>query len=178
MATRAERKALLFLGVVAALGATARVARLYRSELPADQAGKAALQAQIEAADSARRSKFGKGSKGAGGHGATRRRHAGDNVPRKVDLDVASEPEIEALRGIGPSLARRIVADRDSFGPFGSAAGLRRVRGVGPALVAKLDTSVTFSLVPRPMNTVIPGLNEAPRAPFRRPKRLERDTLP
>ena len=108
-----------------------------------------------------------------------RRPQPGIALSRKVDLDVASEPEIEALRGIGPSLARRIVADRDSFGPFGSTAGLRRVRGVGAALVARLDSSVTFSLVPRPMNTVIPGLTEAPRARVRRrSKRTERDTLP
>ena len=179
MATRAERRALLLLGLVAALGASVRAVRLYRSDLPEDQTGKAALQSQIEAADSARRSKFAKGKKGAGKRGAGFRTQAGIALSRKVDLDVASEPEIEALRGIGPSLARRIVADRDSFGPFGSTAGLRRVRGVGAALVARLDSSVTFSLVPRPMNTVIPGLTEAPRARVRRrSKRTERDTLP
>jgi competence protein ComEA len=87
-----------------------------------------------------------------------------------VDLDVAGEPEIEALRGIGPSLARRIVADRDSFGPFGSLEGFKRVRGVGDGLVAKLDTTVTFSLLPRPMNTVVQPSRH-------RPKKHVRDTL-
>jgi hypothetical protein len=42
---------------------------------------------------------------------------------------VATEKEIEALRHIGPTLAKRIVADRDSFGPFGSMDGLKRVKG-------------------------------------------------
>jgi competence ComEA-like helix-hairpin-helix protein len=88
-------------------------------------------------------------------------------------MDVASADEIESLRHIGPSLARRIVADRDSFGPFGSREELLRVKGIGPSMVAKLDSAVTFSLLPRPKNTVIPRRSELPKAP-RKPHR--RDT--
>jgi len=62
-----------------------------------------------------------------------------------VDLDQASEREIDALPRVGPALARRIVAHRDSFGPFGSMAALRRVKGVGPATVERLAPLVTFS---------------------------------
>ncbi len=91
-----------------------------------------------------------------------------------VDLDVATEKEIEALRHIGPTLAKRIVADRDFFGPFGSMDGLKRVKGVGPSMVAKLDSAVTFSLVPRPTNRVISRPSELPKA--RRKPHL-RDTL-
>jgi competence ComEA-like helix-hairpin-helix protein len=90
----------------------------------------------------------------------------------KVDLDVATEQEIEALRGIGPSLAKRIVADRDSFGPFGSMEGFQRVKGVGPSMVEKLDSTVTFSLVPRPTNTVISRPSELPKA-RRKPHRRD-----
>ncbi|MFL5479223.1 MAG: ComEA family DNA-binding protein [Gemmatimonadaceae bacterium] len=90
-------------------------------------------------------------------------------------MDVAGTAEIESLRNIGPALARRIVADRDSFGPFGSMDGLSRVKGIGPSMVVKLGSSVTFSLVPRPTNTVIPRRSELPKA-RRKPHR--RDTSP
>jgi competence protein ComEA len=62
-----------------------------------------------------------------------------------VDLDTATEPEIEALPRVGPALARRIVANRDSLGPFGSIQALRRVRGIGPATLELLTPLVTFS---------------------------------
>ena len=85
-------------------------------------------------------------------------------------MDTASAELIETLSGIGPALAERIVADRDSSGPFGSLEGLRRVKGIGPALSAKLAPRVTFSRLPRPQNAV-----GAPR-PVRReaPKRARR----
>jgi competence ComEA-like helix-hairpin-helix protein len=163
MATASERKALVFFGIVIALGTSVRIIRMRSSHSRVDAAATAALETQLAAADSARHAKFGKAK---GRHPAKPRpaQHA------KVDLDVAGEPEIEALRGVGPSLARRIVAERDSFGPFGSMEGLRRVRGIGPGLVAKLDTTVTFSLLPRPMNTVV-------SPPRHRPKSTSRDTL-
>ncbi|MEJ7813022.1 MAG: helix-hairpin-helix domain-containing protein, partial [Gemmatimonadaceae bacterium] len=58
---------------------------------------------------------------------------------------------------VGPVLAARIVADRDSLGPFGSLEGLERVRGVGPSLARKLAPHVTFSLTPRPPTVVEQG---------------------
>ena len=69
-------------------------------------------------------------------------------------MDTASAELIETLNGIGPSLASRIVAHRDSFGAFGSLDGLGRVRGIGPALSARLAPQVTFSRLPRPQNAV------------------------
>ncbi|MFL5619896.1 MAG: ComEA family DNA-binding protein [Gemmatimonadaceae bacterium] len=62
-----------------------------------------------------------------------------------VDLDRATEREIDVLPWVGPALARRIVANRDSFGPFGSIEALGRVKGVGPATRKRLATLVTFS---------------------------------
>jgi DNA uptake protein ComE-like DNA-binding protein len=87
-------------------------------------------------------------------------------------LDVASEKEIEALRYIGPALAKRIIADRDSLGPFGSKEGFSRVKGIGPSIVAKLDSAVTFSLLPRPTNRVISRPSELPKA-RRKPHRRD-----
>lgn len=80
--------------------------------------------------------------------GARARGRGGE--PLRVDLDVASAAELERLPRIGPVLARRIVADRDSLGPFGSLEEFRRVKGVGRALVRVVSPYVTFSLQPRP----------------------------
>ena len=168
MPTPAERKALLFFSVVLDLGASTRAFSVLRGRAPSDAGARSALDAQIKAADSAR-------------HAGLRKRKAGPKTrpaPKpagKVDLDIAGEKEIESLRHVGPTLARRIVADRDSFGPFGSMEGLRRVKGVGPSIVEKLDSAVTFSLVPRPTNTVISRPSELPKA-RRKPHR--RDTRP
>jgi len=70
---------------------------------------------------------------------------AGDGATHPVDLDHASEREIEALPRIGPALAHRIVAHRDSFGPFGSMDALRKVKGMGRATIELLTPLVTFS---------------------------------
>jgi DNA uptake protein ComE-like DNA-binding protein len=61
-----------------------------------------------------------------------------------IDIDHATATEIEALPRIGPATARRIVANRDSLGPFGSLAGLKRVKGMGPASLARLAPLITF----------------------------------
>jgi len=60
-----------------------------------------------------------------------------------VDVNLATAAELEALPGIGPGLAARIVADRARAGPFGSVEALDRVRGIGPATVARLRDLVT-----------------------------------
>jgi competence ComEA-like helix-hairpin-helix protein len=165
MPTPAERKALLFFAVVLVLGATTRAYRVFHSRSPSDSKARSALEVQIKAADSARRSGLRKP-----------KRDRPQKTPPKptgpVDLDVASVREIEALRHIGPALARRIVADRDSFGPFGSKDRLLRVKGIGPSMVEKLDSSVTFSLVPRPTNEVISRRSELPKA-RRKPHRRD-----
>lgn len=156
MGTPAERKALLFFSAVLLLGTGTRVFKASASRTPVDPGARTALESQLKAADSARK---------AGGK-ARRGRKPKAPVPRPgpVDLDVATEAEIESLRYIGPVLARRIVADRDSFGPFGSKEGFLRVKGVGPSMVEKLDSSVTFSLLPRPKSTVIYRRSGMPKA--------------
>ena len=67
------------------------------------------------------------------------------HVTATIDLDAATAREIEALPAIGPALAGRIVANRDSFGPFGSIEALGRVKGMGPATRRRLASRVTFS---------------------------------
>jgi competence protein ComEA len=180
MPTPSERKALLFLSGLLVLGAGVRVASAVRgTPPPADERSRAALDRQIGAVDSARKH-------GRRPHDRSRRARVlgrgeqqRDSAPRvayvlpmvgKVDLDVATAAEIERLPRIGPSLARRIVADRDSLGPFGSLEAFGRVKGVGPGLVRVVAPLVTFSLQPRPS----PENDRGDRAPAGRARRSSR----
>lgn len=152
MITASERKALLFLAGVIALGSAARVVRARSSEGPAE-ASRVALAAQIARVDSARKSSRGKKGRAAGK--AVPGMRPGDPP---IDLDQAAASEIDRLPGIGEIVASRIVANRDSFGTFGSLSELQRVKGVGPKLAERIRPHVTFSGVARPVNAVIsPG---------------------
>lgn len=50
---------------------------------------------------------------------------------RQVDLNQATVADLEALPGIGPKLAQRVIDHRDERGPFHSVDDLRQVRGIG-----------------------------------------------
>ncbi|HEY3288001.1 MAG TPA: helix-hairpin-helix domain-containing protein [Gemmatimonadaceae bacterium] len=171
MPTPAERQALLFFAAVAALGVGVNAWRAARggerviAGSPGDLAAQIARVDSVAAASPSREA----------GRAALKKRNA-ERAARKprlepaarlpdpvippvfrppspvspTDLDLASVASIESLPRIGPALAKRIVANRDSFGPFGSMDGLQRVRGIGPAMAKALGDRVTFSGVPRP----------------------------
>jgi competence protein ComEA len=171
MPTPGEKKALLFLSSVILLGAGARGVAVLHSQSPVDAAAKRALDAQIQAVDSVRQAKTGRGKtkrprKKTGGavHLTEPQTSESQPVPAIIDLDIASAAEIETLRGVGPALAKRIVADRDSLGPFGSLDELQRVRGIAKRLAAKLAPQVTFSLLPRHSRTENDGTSVPPRS--------------
>lgn len=155
MGTPGERKALLFLATVMLLGGGVRVAGAIGGTDQVSPEAKAAIERQISAVDSVRKSK-------KKGKGRRAKKPPAVIVPAIIDLDVASADEIETLRYIGPALAKRIVADRDSLGPFGSLEEFQRVKGVGPKLAARLDSTVTFSLLPRPSDTETSGSADQP----------------
>lgn len=60
-----------------------------------------------------------------------------------LDVNTATAAELEQLPGIGPALAGRIVAHRETHGPFAATADLEQVQGIGPAKLAELDGYVT-----------------------------------
>ena len=60
-----------------------------------------------------------------------------------VNVNHATAVQLEGLPGIGPALARRIVADREAQGPFATVDALDRVPGIGPALLARLGGLIT-----------------------------------
>ena len=77
----------------------------------------------------------------APGPGAPAGRSAGSGGP--VDLNRAAAAELEALPGVGPVLAQRIVAHREQHGPFGAVEDLLDVAGIGPAVLDRVAGAVT-----------------------------------
>lgn len=55
-----------------------------------------------------------------------------------IDLNTATEAELESLPRVGPALARRIVEHRVSHGPYRTVDELDAVKGVGPRLLERL----------------------------------------
>jgi competence protein ComEA len=60
-----------------------------------------------------------------------------------LNLNTATQPQLEDLPGIGPSLAQAILAERDRKGGFRSINELREVRGIGEKRFADLKPLVT-----------------------------------
>ena len=58
---------------------------------------------------------------------------------RHIDPNRATAEELELLPSVGPSLARRIVSDREQHGPFRTLRELRRVKGIGEKTLKKLE---------------------------------------
>lgn len=63
---------------------------------------------------------------------------------KKININTATQAELELLPGIGPALAGRIIERRAARGPFRSVDQLDDVRGIGPKLLAKIRPQVSL----------------------------------
>jgi competence protein ComEA len=61
----------------------------------------------------------------------------------KLDLNTATQTQLEALPGIGPSYAQAIIAERQRRGGFKAVNELRSVRGIGDKRFAEIAPLVT-----------------------------------
>ena len=129
--TSDERRALIFLAVVTAVGAAFRATRGGADA----QAGAAAVAPGLVGGDIVRQA-------------AQSRRAEALARPlgpgERVDVDRAPADELQRLPRVGPALARRMVEEREAHGPFATLEGLRRVTGVGPRLLRDLESHVSF----------------------------------
>lgn len=55
-----------------------------------------------------------------------------------IDLNTASQADLERLPGIGPSRARDIITERQENGPFRTVDELTRVKGIGKSILEEL----------------------------------------
>ena len=63
---------------------------------------------------------------------------------KPVSINKADAEELQAVKGIGPSLAERIIEYRESNGGFKSLEQLKEVRGIGDAKFEKLKGQITL----------------------------------
>lgn len=62
----------------------------------------------------------------------------------RVNINTATELELEAIKGIGPVRAQAIIEYRQKHGPFKSLKELEMVPGVATATTEKIKDEVTI----------------------------------
>lgn len=65
------------------------------------------------------------------------------NAYAVVDLNKATQSELEAVKGLGPAKAKAIITYREKQGAFKSVDDLDKVKGFGKATVDKLRPELT-----------------------------------
>ncbi|MBX3322633.1 MAG: ComEA family DNA-binding protein [Phycisphaeraceae bacterium] len=64
-------------------------------------------------------------------------------VPLRINVNTATQRELELLPGIGPALSQRIIEER-MRGRFRTLSDLDRVRGIGPRTLERLEDLIVF----------------------------------
>lgn len=67
-----------------------------------------------------------------------------DRPPVPTDVNRAGPKTLQRLPGIGPVTAGRIIALRDSVGPFVDSPSLLEVKGIGPKTLEKIRPFLRF----------------------------------
>lgn len=62
---------------------------------------------------------------------------------QKININTASVKELDALPGIGPTMAKRIEEYRQSKGDFTSIEDIKHVKGIGDGLFKKIRHRIT-----------------------------------
>lgn len=63
----------------------------------------------------------------------------------KVNINTASQEELERLPRIGPAMAQRILTYRQTHGPFKKIEDLINIKGIGPKTLERLKDKVTLN---------------------------------
>jgi competence protein ComEA len=67
----------------------------------------------------------------------------GDTTVELVNINTATLDELNALPGIGPTIAQRIIDYRDQNGAFSTIEDIKNVSGIGPATFEEIKDLIT-----------------------------------
>ncbi|MBR5704914.1 MAG: helix-hairpin-helix domain-containing protein [Deltaproteobacteria bacterium] len=62
----------------------------------------------------------------------------------KINVNTASAAELSKLPGVGPKIAKEIVARRTTYGPFKSPRDLLEVKGIGKKVLSGMMDDIAF----------------------------------
>ena len=79
------------------------------------------------------------------------------NYRYEIDINTATWVEWSQFDGVGETLARRIVAEREQHGPYETIDDLRRVKGLGQRVLEEIRPHLTIRYAARPVREE-PGL--------------------
>ena len=65
-----------------------------------------------------------------------------------ININLATQLELESLPGIGPVIAARIITYRQENGPFGNPAAIQNVSGIGPATFERIQDLIIVDSPP------------------------------
>lgn len=70
---------------------------------------------------------------------------AQQNQEEKINLNTATEAELQTISGIGAKKAQEIIRFRDEQGPFKTVEELKNVSGIGEKTVERLKDMLTVT---------------------------------
>ena len=70
---------------------------------------------------------------------------AQQNQEEKINLNTATEAELQTISGIGAKKAQEIIRFRDEQGPFKTVEELKNVPGIGEKTVERLKDMLTVT---------------------------------
>jgi competence protein ComEA len=62
-----------------------------------------------------------------------------------ININTASQVELETLPGIGPSIAQRIIEYREANGPYPTIEAIQNVSGIGPSTFEQIKDLITVN---------------------------------
>jgi competence protein ComEA len=60
-----------------------------------------------------------------------------------ININTASQDELDTLPGIGPVTAQKIIAYRETYGPFATVEDIIKVSGIGPSTFERIKDRIT-----------------------------------
>lgn len=65
-----------------------------------------------------------------------------NQMEKKININTATEQELESLKGIGPATAKNIIRYREEYGGFSSIEEIKNVKRIGDKIFEKIKADI------------------------------------